>query len=65
VALGVFYEYLREIQKTLDRRIALSLSDGKGKAQRPRSRSTSGSEGVAEETGLLHGRRVFKAIDPG
>jgi len=69
VALGIFYEYIREIQKTLDRRIALYLSDGKGKAQRPRSRSGSSSElegpGAAEETGLLNGRRVFKAIDPG
>ncbi|KZT29137.1 Ctr copper transporter [Neolentinus lepideus HHB14362 ss-1] len=60
VALGVLYEWLREFQKTLDRRIALSLAQqGKGKA-RVSGRST--PEAEREETGLLSGRLVILAL---
>ncbi|TFK53534.1 copper transporter [Heliocybe sulcata] len=58
VALGVLYEWLREFQKTLDRRIALSLAQqGKGKG-RLSGRSTPDAE--REETGLLSGRLALK-----
>ncbi|KAJ6594231.1 Ctr copper transporter family-domain-containing protein [Mycena capillaripes] len=56
VALGVFYEYLRAFQKSLDKRIALSLvASGKGK------RTASGRSSPSDEdAGLLTGRRIFK-----
>ncbi|KAJ3778618.1 copper transporter [Lentinula raphanica] len=60
VALGVLYEYLRVVQKSVDTRIALSLVKDK---RRNRSRSSSGRntpELPLEEEGLLSGR-VFKA----
>ncbi|KAJ6625862.1 copper transporter [Mycena sp. CBHHK59/15] len=56
MALGVFYEYLRAFQKSLDTRIALSLC-AKGKA---RSRSRPASPVSDEDAGLLTGRRMFK-----
>ncbi|KAI0786630.1 Ctr-domain-containing protein [Abortiporus biennis] len=57
--LGVLYEWLREAQKNMDRRIAARLSaQGKGKT-RAVEESVSG-ESVAEETGLLTGIRVSK-----
>ncbi|EPQ57094.1 Ctr copper transporter, partial [Gloeophyllum trabeum ATCC 11539] len=58
VALGVLYEWLREFQKTLDRRIALSLAQqSKGKG---RSSGRNTPDGELEETGLLSGRRLLK-----
>ncbi|EEB94476.1 hypothetical protein MPER_06702, partial [Moniliophthora perniciosa FA553] len=56
VALGIFYEYLRIVQKSFDQRIALSLSKGKRKNQ-PRSRSQSPE--TVESQGLLTGRSVL------
>lgn len=55
VFLGIFYEWLREAQKNLDRRIAAQLSaQGKGKARVV-------SAGVdEEEEGLLTGLRNVK-----
>ncbi|KAF9270232.1 hypothetical protein L218DRAFT_22326 [Marasmius fiardii PR-910] len=55
VALGIFYEYLRVLQKTYDHRLALSLSKGK-----TRSRSRNGSPNAVEEQGLLTARSVAK-----
>ncbi|KAK7473087.1 copper transpport protein [Stygiomarasmius scandens] len=49
IALGIFYEYLRVIQKNVDQRIALSMTKGKR-----RSRSPSPNEQV-EVQGLLSG----------
>jgi solute carrier family 31 (copper transporter), member 1 len=67
VALGILYEYMRQIQKTLDRRIALSLENTRAKAKSRSVGTSSGrsspGEDMAEETGLLNGRRVFKAVD--
>jgi solute carrier family 31 (copper transporter), member 1 len=54
VALGVAYEYLRELQKSLDIRIATALvaANGKGRSRTPGSgRSTPDHE--AEESALL------------
>jgi copper transporter 1 len=46
MALGVFYEYLRAFQKSLDTRIALALvASGKGKT-RATSRSGRSSPGA-------------------
>ncbi|KAJ6587209.1 Ctr copper transporter family-domain-containing protein [Mycena vulgaris] len=60
MALGVFYEYLRAFQKSLDTRIALALvASGKGKA-RASSGSRSGRSSPDEDAGLLTGRRMFK-----
>ncbi|EIW62651.1 Ctr-domain-containing protein [Trametes versicolor FP-101664 SS1] len=69
VGLGVLYEWLRAAQRTLDRRIAATLSaQGKGKAA---AASTSRGEGSvsgrnspeweSEEAGLLTGSLVTKA----
>jgi len=61
IALGVFYEYLRVIQRRLDYHIALSLSKGKGRTRagaRGRA-SPEGSRGPAEESGLLSGQRTL------
>ncbi|PSR71183.1 hypothetical protein PHLCEN_2v12942 [Hermanssonia centrifuga] len=59
VALGVLYEWLREAQKVMDRKIAATLSaQGKGKGRGgPVSEDSPESE---EETGLLTGLRVVK-----
>ncbi|KAJ7680646.1 Ctr copper transporter family-domain-containing protein [Mycena polygramma] len=62
VALGVFYEYLRAFQKSLDTRIALSLVES-GKGKRPASRS--GRSSPDEDAGLLTGRRLFKIASTG
>ncbi|KAL0568389.1 copper transpport protein [Marasmius crinis-equi] len=60
VVLGVFYEYLRVLQKTFDARLALSLSKGK---TRDRSRSRDNSpHGGAEEQGLLTGRLATSRV---
>ncbi|KAI0775826.1 Ctr copper transporter [Trametes elegans] len=66
VGLGVLYEWLRAAQRTLDRRIAATLSaQGKGKAT---ATATGGSvsgrstpEFESEEAGLLTGSLVPKA----
>ncbi|KAJ7085853.1 Ctr copper transporter family-domain-containing protein [Mycena crocata] len=62
--LGVFYEYLRAFQKSLDTRIALALvASGKGKT---RASSRSGRSSPSEEdAGLLTGRRMFKLASTG
>ncbi|KAH9484858.1 Copper transport protein ctr6 [Psilocybe cubensis] len=75
VALGVLYEYLRGVQRDLDKRIALSLAAGKAKG-RERSRTRDGDSGQSEgnvatlvdveevdseEAGLLTGRRALKS----
>ncbi|KAK0505169.1 copper transporter [Armillaria luteobubalina] len=57
VALGVFYEYLRALQETVDARIAASLSKGK---QCRRSRSSSRASEAAEDALLLSGRVLGK-----
>ncbi|KAK1222045.1 copper transpport protein [Marasmius sp. AFHP31] len=54
VALGIFYEYLRVLQKSFDARLASTLSKGKNR-DRSRSRGNSPGHG-AEEQGLLTGR---------
>lgn len=62
VALGVFYEWLREAQKIMDRRIAATLSaSGKGKG---RSGGTVGSGTVVPpymraSRAILYGSQVF------
>lgn len=64
--LGVFYEWLREAQKNLDRKIAARLSaQGKGKGVRLGGAGSSGevsgySGEESEESGLLTGLRVSK-----
>jgi len=63
MALGVFYEYLRAFQKSLDTRIALALvASGKGKT---RATSRSGRSSPDEDAGLLTGRRMFKIESTG
>ncbi|KAJ7629882.1 Ctr copper transporter [Mycena rosella] len=66
MALGVFYEYLRAFQKSLDTRIALALvASGKGKT-RAASRSGRSTPGAGrEEAGLLTGRRIFNIPSTG
>ncbi|KAG7446643.1 Ctr-domain-containing protein [Guyanagaster necrorhizus] len=59
VALGLFYEYLRAFQKTVDARIAASLS--KDKRSR-RSRSSSRASDFAEDSLLLSGRVLAKPL---
>lgn len=55
--MGIFYEWLREAQKNLDKRIAAQLSaQGKGKA---RVVSAAHAED-GEEEGLLTGVRGLK-----
>jgi hypothetical protein len=63
VALGVLYEWLREAQKTMDRKIAATLSaQGKGKARSGGPVSGRYSPEVdSEEAGLLTGLSVLKA----
>jgi len=61
IALGVFYEYLREFQKKYDHHIALALVKGGGKLRASPSRGGSGRstpENELEEAGLLTGRRL-------
>jgi len=61
VFLGIFYEWLREAQKNLDRRIAAQLSaQGKGKARVSVS-LTGDVDG--EEEGLLTGLRGVKGAN--
>jgi len=63
VALGVFYEWLREFQRAVDRRIARSLAQntkGKGRIGRGVSSRDSPSP-EPEDAGLLTGRRAFKS----
>ncbi|KAF9070379.1 Ctr copper transporter family-domain-containing protein [Rhodocollybia butyracea] len=57
VGLGIFYEYLRTLQKSVDTRIALSLIKDQ---RRSRSRSSSGraSPILQENEGLLSGRKL-------
>jgi solute carrier family 31 (copper transporter), member 1 len=64
VALGVLYEYLREVQKDVDRKIAASLR-GSGAERISRGASREGStspdrSGEVEDAGLLTGRRILK-----
>lgn len=57
VLLGVFYEYLRVVQRGLDRRIALGLTAAKGKIRVPSRGSSPGAEGAeGSEDSLLGGR---------
>ncbi|KAF5391902.1 hypothetical protein D9757_001708 [Collybiopsis confluens] len=56
VALGIFYEYLRVFQKSLDTKIALSLTKGKHRARSSRSSSRNTPE--LESEGLLSGRII-------
>ncbi|KAJ7282919.1 Ctr copper transporter [Mycena rebaudengoi] len=77
VLLGVFYEYLRAVQKALDVRIARSLSASSAAAAKGKSRSRSRSSGApaagsdesdadaTEDAALLTGRRVFKVTSTG
>lgn len=67
VALGVLYEYLRVVQKGLDRRVASDLRAKGKEAGRSRSGGRASPEGASdadvdtEEAGLISGRRVKKA----
>ncbi|KAH9858446.1 Ctr-domain-containing protein [Lenzites betulinus] len=65
VGLGVLYEWLRAAQRTLDRRIAATLSaQGKGKGPAAGGGSVSGRDSPeyeSEEAGLLTGSLVSKA----
>jgi len=69
VALGVLYEYLRELQKEVDRKIAAGLrGSGVERVTRTGSRQGSSSpEGLSEveDAGLLTGRRVMKKMASG
>jgi copper transporter 1 len=69
VALGVLYEYLREVQKDVDRRIAVGLrASGAERVSRTGSREgRGGREGSSEveDAGLLTGRRVLKKAGGG
>lgn len=65
VALGVLYEWLREAQKVMDRKIAATLSaQGKGKSRSGPLVSVNDGrdspEADSEEAGLLTGLPVFK-----
>jgi len=65
IALSIFYEYLRSLQRKLDYHIALSLSKGKGR-NKSNSRGNSGraspvGSGAIEEIGLLSGHRVLSS----
>lgn len=62
VALGVFYEWLRGLQRTVDQRIAIKLSQGtKGKARGGFAVSARASPSPErEDTELLTGRRAIK-----
>ena len=64
VALGVFYEWLRGLQKTFDQRIALGLSQStKGKDRGGLVLSARASPSpVREDTELLTGRRVKSTV---
>lgn len=65
VALGVLYEYLREIQKGVDRRIAEALR-GAGKEIGSGRRSGSSSPvSEVEDAGLLSGRRALRKSGAG
>ena len=54
-ALGVFYEYLRVFQVSLDRKIAISIASRTG--QRSASSGGNSPEIAGEEVGLLGGRK--------
>ena len=68
VGLGILYEYLREIQKNVDRQIAASLrnhgieSPIRGATGR---QGTTSPEGISEveDAGLLTGRRTSKKTE--
>ncbi|KAI0339889.1 Ctr copper transporter [Trametopsis cervina] len=62
MALGVLYEWLREVQKIADRKIAATLSaQGKGKARSGGLVSSRDSPEIdSEEAGLLTGLPVLK-----
>ncbi|KAF5348624.1 hypothetical protein D9758_006858 [Tetrapyrgos nigripes] len=51
VLLGILYEYLRVFQKTVDQRIALSLTKGKSRS----GHSSRSNSPTTEERGLLSG----------
>ena len=57
VALGVFYEWLRAFSRRVDRSIARTVADGKGKGRVSGRTSPAVDE---EDEGLLSGRRSFK-----
>jgi len=61
VALGVLYEYLRQVQRTYDQNVARHLmTRTKGKAVDSRRGSRSNSP-ETEDAGLLSGRRVSRS----
>jgi hypothetical protein len=60
ISLG--YEYLRAYQRSVDRRIALALSRGKGRVVSGRSSPSELSGADVEDAGLLSGRR--KKLSP-
>jgi hypothetical protein len=55
ISLG--YEYLRAYQRSVDRRIALALSRGKGRVASGRNSPSELSGADVEDAGLLSGRR--------
>jgi len=65
VALCILYEYLRGFQRTLDYRIAVSLSKGKRRSRSSgpgnSGRSSPAGQGNLEETGLLSGQKRTSA----
>ncbi|KAF8070039.1 Ctr copper transporter family-domain-containing protein [Lyophyllum atratum] len=68
VALGAFYEYLREFQKKYDVHLARSLADegkGKGRASPRGGSGRSSPDTETEERGLLSGRRLLKPSSTG
>ncbi|KIK63737.1 hypothetical protein GYMLUDRAFT_95298 [Collybiopsis luxurians FD-317 M1] len=61
IALGIFYEYLRVLQKALDTRIALALTKDNRSRSRSRSSSRRNSPDITlESEGLLSGK-IFNA----
>ncbi|TEB28518.1 Ctr copper transporter [Coprinellus micaceus] len=69
IALCVFHEYIRVLQKQVDYRVALSLKDKAklggsatpGSARRSPSPTRGRGSSPEEESGLLSGRRIFAA----
>jgi len=69
VCLGIFFEYLRQVQRVVDQHLAVTLISGKGKVTR-RDSNAGGTSGSSvpeprdnEEVGLLTGRKSFKSPD--
>lgn len=67
----MLYEYLREVQRGFDRRVALGLR-GKGKARgagnvtgASHDSGSDASSGIEDNAGLLSGRRALKKAEAG